>query len=141
MSEVEFEVEGKKYVVRTDLRYTETEEWAKKEEDNRVREGITDYAQKELRDIVGIELPEVGTEVKKGDSIGSIESVKAVSDLYAAVSGRIVEVNERLLEEPELLNKDPYGDGWIVIIEMSDPNEYEQLLTPEAYIEKHKESK
>ncbi|MHA1595406.1 MAG: glycine cleavage system protein GcvH [Candidatus Baldrarchaeia archaeon] len=141
MSEVEFEVEGKKYVVRTDLRYTETEEWAKKEKDNRVREGITDYAQKELRDIVGIELPEVGTEVKKGDSIGSIESVKAVSDLYAAVSGRIVEVNERLLEEPELLNKDPYGDGWIVIIEMSDPNEYEQLLTPEAYIEKHKESK
>ncbi len=137
MSVVEFEVAGKKYLVRTDLRYTKTDEWAKKE-DNKVREGITDYAQKELKDIVGVELPEVGAEVKKGEAIGALESVKATADLYATVSGKVVEVNERLLEEPELLNKDPYGEGWIVVIEMSDPKEYDELLTPEAYIEKCK---
>ncbi|OYT53889.1 MAG: glycine cleavage system protein H [Desulfurococcales archaeon ex4484_217_2] len=135
MSVVEFEVAGKKYLVRTDLRYTKTDEWAKKE-DNKVREGITDYAQKELKDIVGVELPEVGAEVKKGEAIGALESVKATADLYATVSGKVVEVNERLLEEPELLNKDPYGEGWIVVIEMSNPKEYDELLTPEAYIEK-----
>jgi len=137
MSVVEFEVAGKKYLVRTDLRYTKTDEWAKKE-DNKVREGITDYAQKELKDIVGVELPEVGAEVKKGEAIGALESVKATADLYATVSGKVVEVNERLLEEPELLNKDPYGEGWIVVIEMSNPKEYDELLTPEAYIEKCK---
>jgi len=137
MSVVEFEAAGKKYLVRTDLKYTKTDEWAKKE-DNKVREGITDYAQKELKDIVGVELPEVGAEVKKGEAIGALESVKATADLYATVSGKVVEVNERLLEEPELLNKDPYGEGWIVVIEMSDPKEYDELLTPEAYIEKCK---
>ena len=137
MSVVEFEAAGKKYLVRTDLKYTKTDEWAKKE-DNKVREGITDYAQKELKDIVGVELPEVGAEVKKGEAIGALESVKATADLYATVSGKVVEVNERLLEEPELLNKDPYGEGWIVVIEMSDPKEYDELLTPEAYIEMHK---
>ncbi|RLG84296.1 MAG: glycine cleavage system protein GcvH [Thermoprotei archaeon] len=135
MSEITVEVKAKKYIVKTDRRYTKTDEWAKLEEGNKVREGITDFAQKELKDIVGIELPEVGKEVKKGESIGVIESVKATADLYAAVSGKIVEVNERLLEEPELLNKDPYGEGWIVVIEMSDPKEYEELLTPEQYVE------
>lgn len=139
MSVIEFEVAGKKYLARTDVRYTKTDEWAKKE-DNKVREGITDYAQKELKDIVGIELPEVGAEVKKGEVIGALESVKATADLYAAVSGKVVEVNERLLEEPELLNKDPYGEGWIVVIEMANPKEFDELLTPEAYVEMHKKA-
>mgnify|MGYP000129570647 FL=1 len=137
MSTTEFEVGGKKYLVRTDVRYTKTDEWAKKE-NGKVREGITDYAQKELKDIVGIELPEVGQEVKKGEAIGTLESVKATADFYAAVSGKVVEVNERLLDEPELLNKDPYGEGWIVVIEMSNPKEFDELLTPEQYIEMHK---
>ncbi|MCD6114357.1 MAG: glycine cleavage system protein GcvH [Thermoprotei archaeon] len=137
MSTIEFEAKGKKYLVRTDVKYTKTDEWAKKE-NGKVREGITDYAQKELKDIVGIELPEVGQEVKKGEAIGTLESVKSTADLYAAVSGKVVEVNERLLDEPELLNKDPYGEGWIVVIEMSDPKEFDELLTPEQYIEKCK---
>lgn len=140
MELIEFELDGKKYLVRKDLKYTKTDEWAKKE-DNKVREGITDYAQKELKDIVGVELPEVGAEVKKGEAIGTIESVKAVAELYAAVSGKIVEVNERLLDEPELLNKDPYGEGWMVVIEMADPKEYDELLSPEEYIEMRKREK
>ncbi len=137
MSTTEFEVAGKKYLVRTDMRYTKTDEWAKKE-NGKVREGVTDYAQKELKDIVGVELPEVGQEVKKGEAIGTLESVKATADFYAAVSGKVVEVNERLLDEPELINKDPYGEGWLVVIEMSDPKEFEELLTPERYIEMRK---
>lgn len=135
---VEMEVGGKKYLVKADVKYTKTDEWAKLEEGNKVREGITDYAQKELKDIVGIELPEVGQEVTKGEAIGALESVKATSDLYAAVSGKVVEVNERLLDEPELLNKDPYGEGWILVIEMSNPKEWDELLTSEQYMEMHK---
>ncbi len=130
-----------KYIVKTNRRYTETDEWALKREDGKIVVGITDYAQKKLRDIVGVELPDVGTSVEKGESLGAIESVKATSDYYAPVSGEIVEVNEKLLEEPELLNLDPYGDGWIVVIEPSDPGEYEKLLTPEQYAEKIKEEK
>jgi len=136
--EIFVEVKNKKYIVRKDLRYTKTDEWARLE-DGKVREGITDYAQKELRDIVGVELPEVGTIVKKGDSIGVLESVKATADYYAVVSGKIVEVNETLLEQPELLNEDPYREGWIVVIEPSDPKEFEELLTPEQYAELIKE--
>lgn len=129
-----------KYIIRDDLLYTKTDEWVKVE-NNRVREGITDYAQKELKDIVGIELPEVGREVRAGESIGTIESIKATADIYAAVSGRIVEVNERLLSEPELLNSDPYGEGWIVIIEMSNPDELKHLMKPEEYAEKIRKGK
>ena len=137
---LEVEVLGKKYLVRTGLRYTTTHEWARSE-NGRVREGVTDYAQKELKDVVGVELPEVGARVKMGDSIGVLESVKAVADVYAAVSGTVVEVNERLLEEPELVNKDPYGEGWIVVIEPSDPEELNRLLTPEQYAEHIKKEK
>ena len=91
--------------------------------------------------MVGVELPETGSTVEKGESIGVLESVKAVADVYAAVSGVIVEVNERLLEEPELVNKDPYGEGWLVVIEPSKPEELNQLLTPEQYVEHVKKEK
>ena len=134
------EIGKNKYVVKTDRRYTETDEWAKRE-DEVIRVGITDYAQKELKDIVGIELPETGKTVNKGEELGAIDSVKASSPYYAPVSGEIVEVNETLLEKPELLNDDPYGEGWILVIKPSKPEEYDQLLTPEQYVEKIKKSK
>ncbi len=135
------EVGRNKYIVKTDRKYTETDEWALKRDDGKIIVGITDYAQKKLRDIVGVELPDPGIKVKKGESLGAIESVKATSDYYAPVSGKIIEVNERLLEEPELLNTDPYGDGWIVIIDPEKPEEYEELLTPEKYAEKIRREK
>ncbi len=141
MAEVEVVVNGKKYIVMSDRRYTETDEWALLEEGNHIRIGITDYAQKELRDIIGVELPEKDSMVKKGDVIATLESVKATGDVYSPVSGRIVEVNERLLDEPELLNNDPYGDGWIAIIEPSSPGEYEELMTPDQYVEYLKKRK
>ena len=122
------------YLVLRDRLYTETDEWAKKEDDV-VVVGVTDYAQKKLRDIVGVELPEVGREVRAGEVVASLESVKAAADVYAPVSGKIVEVNERLEEEPELINNDPYGEGWLFKIEVADPRELEKLLTPEKYVE------
>jgi glycine cleavage system H protein len=90
--------------------------------------GITDYAQKELGDVVFVELPQVGTVLEAGDELGSIESVKAVSELFAPVGGEIVEVNERLAEKPELINTDPYGDGWMVRMKVTDPSEVDELL-------------
>lgn len=136
--EIIVEVKGRKYIIKTDRKYTETDEWAKLEGDKIIM-GITDYAQKQLRDIVGVELPEIGTEVRKGDELGAVESVKATSDYYSPVSGEIVEVNERLYEEPELINKDPYGEGWLVVIKPHDPKEYDELLTPEQYAKKIKQ--
>jgi len=118
--------------VPTDILYTEDHEWARKEDD-KIAEGITDFAQSELQDIVYVELPEVGLEVMQGDSIASIEAVKTVTDLYAAVSGTIIETNKELESKPELVNKDPYEDGWIVKIEMSEPAELETLLDPSEY--------
>ncbi|MEM2014036.1 MAG: glycine cleavage system protein GcvH [Desulfurococcaceae archaeon] len=135
MSEIVVEAKGKKYVVRVDRRYTETDEWALRE-NGRVRVGITDYAQKELKDVVAVELPEIGRIVKKGEEIGMIDSVKATSPYYAPISGKIVDVNKELEKSPELVNRDPYGAGWIIVIEPSDPSEYEKLLTPEQYAEK-----
>src|SRR5205809_7884814 len=96
--------------------------------------GITDYAQKELGDVVFVELPQVGTELEAGDELGSIESVKAVSELFAPVGGEIVEVNERLTETPQLVNTDPYDDGWMVRLRIKHPSEEnEVLMTPEEY--------
>jgi len=138
--EIVVEVGKNKYIVKADRRYTETDEWAKLEE-GLIRVGITDYAQKELKDIVGIELPEPGRVVKKGEELGAIDSVKATSPYYAPVSGEIVEVNKALAEKPELLNEDPYGSGWILVIKPRDLREYEELLTPEQYAEKIKKSK
>ncbi len=135
------EVGRNKYIIKTDRKYTETDEWALKRDDGKIIVGITDYAQKKLRDIVGVELPDPGIKVKKGESLGTIESVKATSDYYAPVSGKITEVNERLLEEPELLNTDPYGDGWIVVMDPEKPEEYDELLAPEEYAEKIRREK
>jgi glycine cleavage system H protein len=98
--------------------------------------GITEYAQKELGDVVFVELPQVGTQLEAGDELGSIESVKAVSELFAPVGGEVVEVNERLTEKPELVNTDPYGDGWMIRIKLADASEVEELLmTAEEYDE------
>jgi len=115
-----------------DLLYTEDHEWTRKE-NGEITEGITDFAQSELQDIVFVELPEVGQEVAQGDSIATIEAVKTVTDLYAAVSGKIVKVNKELEKKPELINKDPYDTGWIVKIKISDPAELETLLVPSEY--------
>lgn len=117
-----------------DVKYTKEHEWAKREGDT-VLIGITDYAQEELGDIVFVELPEVGEEVSKDESFGSVESVKTVSDLYAPVTGKIVEVNADLAEGPETINSDPYGDGWLIKVKMSDPKELDELMDSAAYQE------
>ena len=97
--------------------------------------GITDYAQKELGDVVFVELPQVGTQLEAGDELGSIESVKAVSELFAPVSGEVVEINETLADKPELVNTDPYGDGWMIRIRVSDASELDDLMNAEEYEE------
>jgi glycine cleavage system H protein len=135
LSDLLVKVKGKEYIVKTDRRYTQTDEWAKLE-GGVVVVGITDYAQKELKDIVAVELPQIGRVLKKGEEAGMIDSVKATSPYYAPLSGKVVEVNKDLETSPELLNKDPYGKGWIMKIAPIDPKEYETLLTPEAYAEK-----
>ncbi|MGI6082351.1 MAG: glycine cleavage system protein GcvH [Limnochordia bacterium] len=117
----------------SELRYSEDHEWLKLEEGNRARVGITDFAQKELGDVVFVELPEEGTALNAGESFAVVESVKAVSDIYAPVSGKVVEVNDALNDSPELINEDPYGEGWIAIIEISAVGEIDSLLTAEQY--------
>ena len=115
-----------------DVQYTKEHEWARVE-GNRVTVGITDFAQEELGDVVYVELPKVGSVVEAMGTFGVVESVKAVSDLYAPVSGTVVEVNTRLEERPELVNHSPYGDGWMIVLQPSDPSELQQLLSAEAY--------
>jgi glycine cleavage system H protein len=123
-----------------DLLYIEEHQWAKIEDTN-VRVGITDYAQKALRDIVYVELPEKGTEVESMSEFGSIESVKAVSELYAPVSGEIIDVNGELEDAPELVNEDPYKKGWMIVIKATNlEREKEKLLTAEQYAEIVKEA-
>ena len=97
--------------------------------------GISDYAQKELGDVVFVELPQVGTQLEMGDELGSIESVKAVSELFAPVSGEVTEVNEALADKPELVNTDPYGDGWMIKIRLSAADEADELMSAEEYEE------
>ncbi len=128
------EIRVGKYVILDDRLYTETDEWVKLE-GNTAIVGVTDYAQKKLRDIVGVQLPETNREVQAGEAVASIESVKAASDIYAPLSGRIFKVNDELALSPELINQDPYGKGWIFVIEMSKPEEKERLLTPDKYIQ------
>ena len=115
-----------------DLRYTREHEWARRKGKN-VAVGITEYAQDQLGDVVYLELPEVGDEVKKGESFGVVESTKAVSELFAPVSGKVVEVNDPLADAPETINEDPYEEGWMVVIEPSDPAEVESLMDSKAY--------
>jgi glycine cleavage system H protein len=107
------------YKVEEGLYYTKEHEWAKKLGDGNVAVGVDDYAQSQLHEIVYVELPEADAEVAQGGALGAVESVKAVSDVYAPVGGRVVEVNEELLDSPELINDDPYGEGWIARIEPS----------------------
>ncbi len=107
------------YKVEEGLYYTKEHEWAKKLDDGNAAVGVDDYAQSQLHEIVYVELPEVDAEVAQGEALGAVESVKAVSDVYAPVGGRVVEVNEELLDSPELINDDPYGEGWIAKIEPS----------------------
>ena len=114
------------------LRYTKEHEWVRVEGDIGII-GITFHAQKELGDIVYVDLPKVGTSTEQGKTIGSVESVKAVSDIYTPVSGEVVEVNGLLAESPEILNKDPYGAAWLVKIKLSEPGEAGQLLTAAEY--------
>ena len=115
-----------------DLKYTREHEWAR-QKDGRVVVGITDFAQDQLGDVVYVELPAVGDEVKKGESFGVVESTKAVSELFAPVSGKVVEVNDPLVEAPETVNEDPYEEGWMIAIEPSDPKELSELLDVKAY--------
>ena len=114
------------------LRYSREDEWARVDGE-RATVGITDYAQQQLGDVVFVELPQVGKTVERGEPFGVIESVKAVSDLYAPLSGEVVEVNADLAEQPETVNEDCYGDGWMVVIAASDPKEVEALLDADAY--------
>jgi len=118
--------------IPADLLYTKEHEWVR-QEDGVVRVGITDYAQEELHEIVMVELPSVGTAVKTNEVFGTVDSVKATSELFSPVSGEIVEMNEKLEEAPELVNNDPYGDGWMVTIKLADPNEVKNLMNAEAY--------
>ncbi len=138
MGEIVVEAGRNKYVVRDDLLYTESDEWVRVEGDEAVV-GITDYAQKKLRDIIGVELPEEGASVRKGDAVAVVESVKHTSDVYSPLTGTVVAVNERLYDEPELINKDPYGEGWLFRIKIADKDELGSLLSPEKYAEKIRE--
>lgn len=116
-----------------DLKYTSEHEWASVEEGDRVRVGITDFAQDALGDVVYIEVPEEGTEVRAGEPFGEVESTKSVSDIFSPVSGTVVERNPTLTDSPELVNQDPYGEGWLVVIQMSDTSELERLMDAEGY--------
>jgi glycine cleavage system H protein len=115
-----------------DRRYMESHEYAARDGDT-VRVGISDFAQDELGDVVFVELPEVGDEVTHDEAFGVVESIKAVSDMYAPVSGEVTAVNEALFDAPELVNDDPYGDGWMLEIEMSDESELDDLLAADEY--------
>jgi len=115
-----------------DLRYTKEHEWAR-QKGRTIVVGITEFAQDQLGDVVYLELPDVGDAVKKGESFGVVESTKAVSELFAPVSGKIVEVNDPLSDAPETVNDDPYEEGWMVAIEPSDPKELEELMDAKAY--------
>lgn len=118
--------------VPAELKYTKEHEWVKLEGDV-VTIGITDYAQGELGDVVFVEMPEVDDEIEKDESFGTIEAVKAVSDLYAPVNGEVTEINEELEDEPALVNSDPYGKGWMIKVKLSDASEYDSLLSADDY--------
>lgn len=116
------------------VRYSNDHEWVEAGKDT-VKVGISDYAQDQLGDIVFVELPEVGASFEKGDEFGTVESVKAVSELYMPVSGKVVAVNPALEDAPELVNKSPYTEGWIIEVNLSDPSQVDELLSSTAYLE------
>ena len=120
------------YDIPQELRYTREDEWVRIEGERMVL-GVTDYAQQQLGDVVFVELPAVGTSIERGEPFGVVESVKAVADLFGPVSGRVVEVNATLADQPELVNQDCYGDGWMLVVEPDDPAEIEDLLVATDY--------
>ena len=120
--------------VPKELKFSEEHEWVKTESGN-VRIGITDFAQSELGDIVFVELPEVGDSIEADEPFGSVESVKTVSELYAPISGKVVEINEQLEDSPEFVNESPYEKAWMIVIEPSDSSEIDKLMTAEQYEE------
>jgi len=119
-------------IVLPDIKYTKDHEWVKVE-GKLARIGITDHAQTELTEIVFVELPPAGKEVNAGEVLGNVESVKTVSEVFAAVSGVVKESNGKLVDSPELLNKDPYGQGWVAVIEMSEPSQVSALMSADEY--------
>lgn len=119
--------------VPQDLKYSEEHEWVRKDADGKVYVGITEFAQNELGDIVFVELPEIDSKLKANEPFGSVESVKTVSELYAPVSGKVVEVNETLEDSPEFVNESPYEKAWMIVIEPSEPEEFDKLLDAKAY--------
>lgn len=119
-------------MIPQNLKYNESHEWVKPEDDIATI-GITDYAQSEIQDIVYVELPEIGTELTQKTEFGVIESVKAAFDLYAPVSGEVIDVNESLLDAPEQVNESPYDDGWFLKIKMTNPSELDELLDADRY--------
>ena len=121
-----------RYEVRDECRYLETHEWARRDGDA-VRVGITDFAQDELGDVVFVELPEVGDELDREAEFGVVESIKAVSEVYAPVSGEVTAVNEALFDEPELVNEAPFGDGWMLEVDLADGADLDALLSPDEY--------
>ena len=118
--------------VPPELRYTADHEWARLE-DGKVRVGITDYAQDALGDVVFVQLPEIGTSVEAGATFSEVESTKSVSDIYAPLAGEVVDVNVALADAPQNLNEDPYGEGWICVLEPTDPAGFDTLLDADAY--------
>lgn len=118
-----------------ELKYNSEHTWLKLEEDNLGRVGITHYAQEQLKQVVFVELPEIGDTVEQMEPFGAIESVKATNDLYSPVSGVVLEINEALKDEPDLVNKDPYGKGWMVVIRINDLSEINKLLSATSYQE------
>lgn len=122
-------------MIPQELRYTSEHEWVRAGSGPSVRVGITDYAQDALGDIVYVQLPEPGTAVQAGQSLGEVESTKSVSEIYAPVGGTVTARNDKLGDEPELINSDPYGDGWLVEIEPADPETLEDLLDAQGYEE------
>ena len=118
-----------------ELKYAKTHEWVRLNGDGTATVGITDFAQNALGDVVYVELPELKDELSASDEAGVVESVKAASDIYAPVSGKVLEVNELLEDAPETVNNDPYGDGWFYVIELSDADEIESLLSVEEYMD------
>lgn len=118
-----------------DLKFLKSHEWARLEDDGRVTVGISDHAQAQLGDLVYVELPEVGDEVEAGKGVAVVESVKAASDVYAPVSGTVVEINAELADAPESINADAYGKGWLFVLQPSEPAQMEELLGPDEYAE------
>ena len=121
--------------IPSELRYVSSHEWIRLESDGTAVIGITDHAQEQLGDVVFIELPETGTHLSTGDDTGVVESVKAASDIYAPISGEVIAINEALEDEPELVNSDPYGDGWFFKVKLSNDGEISELLDAEGYAE------